>query len=398
MGGAATLAAGNGMIEVTGNPLVAALYPDEKTKHLNWFHAFFPIGIVLGGIAGFAARDVRRRFADWPYQLAVIYLPILIYGVMVLPQQFPKTENAEEGIPVGEMFRYTLTNPLFLLMLAMMAITTSMELGPDALGAGGAAGRPACTASSCWSGSAAGWWCCAPLAGHFVERLAPTGMLLSRGDAHGIGSLSAELRDRNLAAFAAATVFAWGVAFFFPTMVGLVSERMPKTGSLGIVLTAGIGLGMAGAVGVPLMGKLADRYLAESLAVQARRCCERVEQQFPGPPGRGNARRELGFDPREVEEALAATRAALRRCSRRGTSTTTRRRTRCARSWRRDSRRAAGGRGQCDSAAGGGAGGQHSFRYVAPAALLLVVVFGAMYVDDRRRGRYRAERLERVRP
>ena len=36
MGGAATLAAGNGMIEVTGNPLVAALYPDQKTKRLNW--------------------------------------------------------------------------------------------------------------------------------------------------------------------------------------------------------------------------------------------------------------------------------------------------------------------------------------------------------------------------
>ena len=53
MAGAATLAVGNGMIEVTGNPLVAALYPDSKTTHLNWFHAFFPIGIVAGGLVGF---------------------------------------------------------------------------------------------------------------------------------------------------------------------------------------------------------------------------------------------------------------------------------------------------------------------------------------------------------
>src|SRR5918999_2273817 len=36
--GAATLAVGNGMIEVTGNPLVAALHPSEKTTRLNWFH------------------------------------------------------------------------------------------------------------------------------------------------------------------------------------------------------------------------------------------------------------------------------------------------------------------------------------------------------------------------
>jgi fucose permease len=67
MGGAATLAAGNGMIEVTGNPLVAALYPDQKTTRLNWFHAFFPIGIVLGGIA--AVITYGGRFSHWSYQL-----------------------------------------------------------------------------------------------------------------------------------------------------------------------------------------------------------------------------------------------------------------------------------------------------------------------------------------
>src|SRR5688500_8739845 len=69
--GAATLAVGNGMIEVTGNPLAAALYPDEKTKRLNWFHAFFPIGIVLGGIAGFLLATYGGRFGRWPYQLAI---------------------------------------------------------------------------------------------------------------------------------------------------------------------------------------------------------------------------------------------------------------------------------------------------------------------------------------
>jgi hypothetical protein len=43
-------------------------------------------------------------------------------------------------------------------------------------------------------------------------------------------------------------------------------------------------------------------------------------------------------------------------------------------------------------------GGQESFRYVAPAALILVAVFGTMYLNDRRRGGYRAERLQRVGP
>src|SRR4030095_6303577 len=77
MAGAATLAAGNGMIEVTGNPLVAALYPGEKTKRLNWFHAFFPIGIVLGGIAGWLLANYGGRDSTWSYQLAIICITIL---------------------------------------------------------------------------------------------------------------------------------------------------------------------------------------------------------------------------------------------------------------------------------------------------------------------------------
>jgi MFS family permease len=121
---------GNGMIEVTGNPLVAALYPDEKTKRLNWFHAFFPIGLISGGIAGFLLGTYGGSLARWPYQLAMIYIPILVYGVMVLPQKFPKTENAEAGLPYSEMWKAVLTSPLMWLMLAMMAITTSFELGP----------------------------------------------------------------------------------------------------------------------------------------------------------------------------------------------------------------------------------------------------------------------------
>jgi hypothetical protein len=119
------------------------------------------------------------------------------------------------------------------------------------------------------------------LAGHFVERLAPTGMLLTAATLTGTGLFLLSFAQGTLAAFAAATVFAWGVAFFFPTMVGVVSERVPRTGSLGIVLTAGIGLGMSGAVGVPLMGRLADRYLAESLPTSTLGVLQRVDQQFP---------------------------------------------------------------------------------------------------------------------
>ena len=400
MAGAALLAAGNGMIEVTGNPLVAALYPTEKTKRLNWFHAFFPIGIVVGGLVGFALNTWGGPLSYWPYQIGFIYLPVLIYGAMVLPQRFPKTENAEVGLPIGEMFRYTLTKPLFFLMLAMMAITTSMELGPmrwipSVLQSAGLHGILVLVWISGWM------VILRALAGHFVERFQPTGMLLMASILTGSGLFLLSFATGTWSAFAAATVFAWGVAFFFPTMVGVVSEKMPKTGSLGIVLTAGIGLGMAGAVGVPLMGKLADRYLAEALPAQETLgVLQRADQQLPAYIERARGTTDLaslGYQEREIADAHGAVRAALAEQQQTGNinndATANALRAIVATALPNEP---LVGEANAILQPAETAGGQRSFRYVAPAALLLILVFGVMYMRDRRLGGYRAVRLERV--
>lgn len=399
--GAATLAVGNGMIEVAGNPLVAALYPEQKTTHLNWFHAFFPIGIVAGGLVGFLLASYGGGFGRWPYQLAVIYLPIAVYGYMLLPQRFPKTENAEAGLPVGEMFRYTLTSPLFLVLLVMMGIAVSLELGPmrwipavlEAVGMHG-------ILVLVWI---SGWMVVLRLlASHFVERLSPPGMLLASGILMGTGLFLLSFVQGLWSALAVATLFAWGVAFNFPTIVGLVSERLPKTGSLGIVLTAGVGLGAAGAIGVPLMGKVADRYLAEALEPAATvAVLERVEARFPELVARAEAASDpaqVGYRASDVRDALAAAEAALARYRATGEiggdATANALRAVMATQLQDEPVVAEAAAILVPAEA---VGGQVSFRYVAPAALALVLVFGTMYVIDRRRGGYRVVRLERSR-
>src|SRR5688572_26736204 len=312
---------------------------------------------------------------------------------MVLPQKFPRTENAAVGIPVGDMFRYTLTNPFFLLMITMMAITTSMELGPmrwvpAVLQAGGLHGILVLVWISGWM------VVLRALAGHFVERLAPTGMLLAAATLTGTGLFLLSFAQGTLSAFAAATVFAWGIAFFFPTMVGVVAERVPRTGSLGIVLTAGIGLGMSGAVGVPLMGKLADGYLAEALPVQTRALLQTVNEIFPTLVDAGGNAGGATYLVRDVQEALDRSRLALALADSTGT---------LAHDETANALRAIAGSGAPDIhllAEANGilqpaelAGGKRAFRTVSPAALILILVFATMYLRDRRRGGYRAERL-----
>jgi hypothetical protein len=181
-------------------------------------------------------------------------------------------------------------------------------------------------------------------------------------------------------------------------MVGVVSEKMPRTGSLGIVLTAGVGLGMAGAVGVPLMGKLADGYLAQSLPAATASVLERAEQKLPEYVARAQATTDLaslGYRQVEVEGALAATRAALAERQQSGNinNDATANALRAIVSTAIPNEPLVGeANGILQPAEA--LGGQRSFRYVAPAALVLVLVFGMMYLRDRRAGGYRAVKLE----
>lgn len=118
-------------------------------------------------------------------------------------------------------------------------------------------------------------------AGTFVEKFSPTGILLGASVLTGTGlMLFAFIETGWLPFMLTATVFACGVAFYFPTMAGLMSERFPKAGSLGIVLLIGFGFFAAGGANA-IMGSIADQYLPDALdELKIVTLLKQVEERF----------------------------------------------------------------------------------------------------------------------
>ena len=241
----------NGMVEAVCNPLVSTLYKDDKTTKLNRLHVWFPGGIVIGGLIAFF-------FKEWnlskDFQLAMILIPTAVYGLLFFKEKFPATERVNSGVSFKQMFQ-ACTQPLFLVMLFCMLLTASTEFGTNqwisnflsSLGVKDilllvyinllmAFGRT--------------------FAGGFVHRLSPIGMLIFSAVFSAIGLVLFKYVD-GYWAFLPATIFAFGICFFWPTMLGFVSENLPKTGALGISLMGGAGMLSVSFV-LPYMGKVYD--------------------------------------------------------------------------------------------------------------------------------------------
>jgi MFS family permease len=97
-------------------------------------------------------------------------------------------------------------------------------------------------------------------AGPFVHKLSPAGMLVMSAILSTLGLYAMSHASGNML-FAAATIFAFGVCFFWPTMVGYVAENYPKTGALGMAVIGGAGMLSVSFV-LPIIGKWYDQGIA----------------------------------------------------------------------------------------------------------------------------------------
>jgi MFS family permease len=224
----------NGAVEAGCNPLIAETYPDNKTTMLNRFHVWFPGGIVVGALISKAMTDVGL---GWQLQISVMLIPALLYGVMAIKQEFPKSAALKTSTRDNVK---ALFSPLFIFMAICMTLTTTAELGTQQwieriLGASGAS--PMIIMALITGLMAVGRY----FAGPVIQRLNPVGVLLFSAVVATAGIYAMSIATGSMV-YIAAILFAIGVMYFWPTMVGFVAENIPESGALGMSMIGGAGM------------------------------------------------------------------------------------------------------------------------------------------------------------
>lgn len=331
--GTLIVALGNGTVEAVINPVVATLFPREKTKWLNILHAGWPAGLVIGGILAIVMGTTA-----WEWKVALILLPTIGYGVMMAACKFPVSERVAAGVPYKDMLKEfgalgayivsaliimemsrvvadrdiafgdwdeqqrfffglvaaavpalafgayvrSLGKPLFIFLLLVMIPLATTELGTDSW------------ISSLMEpvmnqfGMAGGWVLVYTsflmmvlrfFAGPIVHKLSPIGLLVCSATIAAIGLVALSQVSAAILVLLAATIYGLGKTFFWPTMLGIVAEQSPRGGALTLNATAGVGMLGVGVVGAVFLGYIQDTSIEKTLAQRTPAIHEQVIEQ-----------------------------------------------------------------------------------------------------------------------
>ena len=239
----------NGSVEAACNPLIADMYSNNRTTMLNKFHVWFPGGIVIGALA----TNFMNSFGlGWQLKIAIMILPTLIYGYMFFKALFPKSENIDTDTSNNIKSLFT---PLFIFVAVCMTLTATTELGTQQwlqplLEKSGAS--PMLILAMVTGIMAVGRY----FAGPIVHKLNPIGVLFMSAIVSTVAIYMMSIVDGTML-YGASILFAFGVCYFWPTMIGFVSEYMPKTGALGMSLVGGMGMFATG-IWNPIIGSWID--------------------------------------------------------------------------------------------------------------------------------------------
>ena len=284
---------GWGATEATINPVTAALYPDDKTGQLNRLHAWWPAGIVIGGLASLLFFESLGL--DWRALIALIMVPAVVFGGWALTQDFPQTESTVLGVPFKDMLAEPFKRPTFWIFFAIMFLTASAELAPGSwvdISLTQTVGMPGILVLVYVS---AIMFVMRHFAGALEHRFSDMGLLWLCTLPAAIGLYLLSVAATPLAALVAATLWALGVCFMWPTMLAAVARRYPRSGPWGIGI-----VGFAGAMAIyfvlPEIGKIYDRAKLEAAGGEAA---------FAALPPGPDLQRVLAFAAEQSFQAIA---------------------------------------------------------------------------------------------
>ena len=229
---------GNGCTEAACNPMIADSATGKKMNTLlNRFHMWFPGGIVLGSLISYVMTEMNM---GWQAQIWIILVPTLIYAFLFFGQVFPKPRVQEAASLKGNL--KGMASPVFIFIAICMALTAITEFAPTqwvqlVLSKSGA--EPMLILALITGIMAIGRY----FGGDFVHKFDQTGVLLASSILATLGIFLLSTQTGSMI-YVAAVIFALGVCYFWPNMIGFVAEKIPKSGALGMSVVGAIGMFM----------------------------------------------------------------------------------------------------------------------------------------------------------
>jgi len=317
--GTFVFALAGGAVEAVINPITATLYPREKTHRLNILHAGWPAGMVVGGLL-VIAFGASGGVNAWRWKVTLYLLPTLVYGFLMLGKRFPVQERVAAGVSYLEMLKEfgwigclivslflgfavdeilrvfdmplnpleiaafalvptslfivrikSFGRPLFIFLMFIMILLATTELGTDSWIS--ALMTPVLKDLGSNAGNCVLIYTSAIMfvmrffAGPIAHRLSPLGLLAASAAVAAVGlTWLGHAGTGPIVIFLAATIYACGKTFFWPTTLAVVSEQFPRGGALTISAIAAVGTISVGVLGNPLLGTIQDKYLDQRLA------------------------------------------------------------------------------------------------------------------------------------
>lgn len=250
---------GNGCTEAACNPMIADMYSGVKmNKMLNRFHMWFPGGIFLGAILSKFMTDFG---ISWQGQMWLLMVPTIIYAILFFGKAFPRPK-VEGATSLLENFK-AMWSPLFIFLFVCMALSAITEFGPNqwvsvVLSESGA--EPMIILALTTGLMAVGRF----FAGPVVAAFGQTGVLLISAILATIGIYLFSTVTGPMA-YVAAIIFAIGICYLWPVMVGAVAQRVPLSSALGMSVIGAVGM-FSTAIFQPIIGGWIDGARTENRA------------------------------------------------------------------------------------------------------------------------------------